>query len=145
MFKPSREQARQLFFDTWRKYRQRGILSGIETIALEVILLHPEYHGILDDADRYLDQDYLPEMGDTNPFLHMSMHLAIKEQLSINQPIGICERFARLQRNTGSEHAATHQVMECLAEMIWQAQRNETTPDAAIYFDCLDKQLSSAN
>ena len=145
MFKPSREQARQLFFDTWRKYHQREVLSGIETIALEVILLHPEYHPILDDTERYLDKDYLPEMGDTNPFLHMSMHMAIKEQLSINQPIGICERFARLQKNTGDEHVASHQVMECLAEMIWQAQRNQATPDAAIYFDCLDKQLNSKN
>lgn len=145
MFKPSREQARQLFFDTWRKYRQHEILSGIETIVLEVILLHPEYQGILDDADRYLDKDYSPEMGDTNPFLHMIMHVAIKEQLSINQPVGICERFARLQNNTGSEHIAAHQVMECLAEMMWQAQRNQTAPDAAIYFDCLDKQLSSTN
>lgn len=145
MFKPSREQARQLFFDAWSKYRQREILSGIESIALEVILLHPEYYGILDDADRCLDKDYLPEMGDTNPFLHMSMHVAIKEQLSINQPIGICERFARLQEVTGSEHAATHQMMECLAEMIWQAQRNQSAPDAAIYFECLDRQLDSIN
>lgn len=145
MFKPSREQARQLFFDTWRKYRQREILSGIETIVLEVILLHPEYQSILDDADRYLDKDYSPEMGDTNPFLHMIMHVAIKEQLSINQPVGIYERFVRLQNNTGSEHIAAHQVMECLAEMMWQAQRNQTAPDATIYFDCLDKQLSSTN
>lgn len=143
MFKPSREQARQLFFDTWRKYRQREILSGIETIALEVILLHPEYHHILDDAERYLDKDYLPEMGDTNPFLHMSMHVAIKEQLSINQPIGICERFARLQKNVGDEHAAAHRMMECLAEMIWQAQRLQSAPDAAIYFECLDRQINS--
>jgi len=145
MFKPSREQARQLFFDAWRKYRQREILSGIESIALEVILLHPEYHGILDNADRYLDKDYSPEMGDTNPFLHMSMHVAIKEQLSINQPIGICERFARLQEVAGNEHAAAHQIMECLAEMIWQAQRNQSAPDAAIYFECLDRQLNSIN
>ncbi len=145
MFKPSREQARQLFFDTWHKYRQGEILSGIETIALEVILLHPEYHHILDDAERYLDKDYLPEMGDTNPFLHMSMHVAIKEQLSINQPIGICERFARLQKNAEDEHAATHQAMECLAEMIWQAQRTQSAPDATIYFDCLDRQLNAIN
>lgn len=145
MFKPSREQARQLFFDAWRKYRQREILSGIEIIALEVILLHPEYHSILNQADRYLDKDYLPEMGDTNPFLHMSMHVAIKEQLSINQPIGICERFACLQEVAGSEHAAAHQMMECLAEMIWQAQRNQSAPDAAIYFECLDRQLDSIN
>jgi hypothetical protein len=67
MFKPSRDQARQLFFDTWRKYRQREILSGIEDVALEVILQHPEYHGILDDADRYLDKDYSPEMGTRTP------------------------------------------------------------------------------
>lgn len=143
MFKPSREQARQLFFDTWRKYRQQEILSGIEAIVLEVILQHQEYHDILDDVDRYLDKDYLPEMGDTNPFLHMSMHVAIKEQLSINQPIGICERFTRLQEKTGNEHDAAHQVMGCLAEMIWQAQRNQSAPDVAIYIDCLDKQLSS--
>lgn len=141
MFKPSREQARQLFFDAWSKYRRREILSGIETIALEVILLHPEYHSILDHADRYLNKDYLPEMGNTNPFLHMSMHVAIKEQLSIDQPSGICERFARLLESTGSEHAAAHQVMECLAEMIWQAQCSQSAPDAAIYFECLEDKF----
>ncbi|MBY0498097.1 MAG: DUF1841 family protein [Nitrosomonas sp.] len=142
MFKPSRVQARQLFFDTWRKYHQQEVLSGIETIALEVILQHQEYQGLLDNPDQYLDKDFLPEMGDTNPFLHMSMHVAIKEQLSINQPIGICERFARLLEKGGSEHDAAHQVMECLAEMIWQAQRYQSAPDATIYFDCLDKRLS---
>ncbi|SNX60514.1 protein of unknown function [Nitrosomonas ureae] len=142
MFKPSREQARQLFFDTWHKYHQLEALSGIEAIALEVILQHQEYQGLLDNPDQYLDKDFLPEMGDTNPFLHMSMHVAIKEQLSINQPIGICERFARLLEKGGSEHDAAHQVMECLAEMIWQAQRYQSAPDATIYFDCLDKRLS---
>lgn len=142
MFKPSREQARQLFFDTWRKYHQQEVLSGIEAIALEVILQHQEYQGLLDNPDQYLDKDFSPEMGNTNPFLHMSMHVAIKEQLSIDQPIGIRERFTRLLEKTGSEHDATHQVMECLAEMIWQAQRYQSVPDATIYFDCLDKRLS---
>ena len=140
MCKPSRAQARQLFFDTWHKYRQREILTGLENTALEVILLHPEYHDMLNDRDRYIDKDYLPEAGDVNPFLHMSMHVAIKEQLSINQPVGICDRFEQLQNITGNEHDATHRVMECLAEMIWQAQRHNTAPDAAIYLDCLDKQ-----
>lgn len=140
MFNPSRDRARQLFFGTWRKYRQREILSGMEDMALEVILLHPEYQAILADEDRYRDKDYLPEMGDTNPFLHMSMHVAIKEQLSIDQPVGIRKRFERLLKKTGSEHEAMHQIMECLAEMIWQAQRSQSAPDATIYFDCLDKQ-----
>lgn len=143
MFKPTRNQARQLFFDAWNKYRNQEILTGIEQIALDVILLHPEYHNILDDVERYHDKDYLPEMGDTNPFLHMSMHIAIKEQLSINQPPGICQRFSRLREQTGDEHIAAHQVMECLAEMLWQAQRNQTAPDATVYFDCLDRQIAS--
>lgn len=143
MFKPSRAQARQLFFDTWHKYRQREILTGLESLALEVILLHPEYHDMLNDRNRYIDKDYLPEAGDVNPFLHMSMHVAIKEQLSIDQPIGICERFMRLKDIAGNEHDAAHGVMECLAEMIWQAQRNQASPDATIYFECLDKRLAS--
>ncbi len=141
MFKPTRDQARQLFFDAWSKYRHKEALTGIEQIALEVILLHPEYHSILEDKARYRDKDYLPEMGDTNPFLHMSMHVAIKEQLSIDQPVGICERFLRLQQQTGSEHDAIHQMMECLAEMLWQAQRSQTAPDTVFYFECLDRQL----
>jgi Domain of unknown function (DUF1841) len=139
MYQPTRDQSRQLLFDTWRKYRQRKTLSGMEVIALEVILLHPEYHGILEDPEQYLDKDYSPELGVTNPFLHMVMHIAIKEQLSINQPAGICERFNHLLNNTGNEHDATHQMMECLAEMIWQAQRNQTAPDVSIYFECLDR------
>jgi hypothetical protein len=140
MFNPSRDQARQLFFDAWRKYRHREVLSGMEDMALGVILLHPEYHRILDDIERYRDKDYSPEMGDTNPFLHMSMHIAIKEQLSIDQPVGICERFDRLLKRCGDEHEAMHQVIECLAEMIWQAQRGQSAPDATIYFDCLDRR-----
>lgn len=143
MFQPTRDQSRRLFFDTWQKYRQREALSGIEVIALEVILLHPEYHEILTDPEQYLDKDYPPEMGVTNPFLHMAMHVAIKEQLSINQPVGICERFDRLLENTGDAHAAAHQVMECLAEMIWQAQRNQTAPEMSVYFECLDRQQNA--
>jgi len=112
----------------------------MEEIALEVILLHPEYQFILDDSERYHDKDYLPEMGDTNPFLHMGMHIAIKEQLSIDQPVGIRDRFDRLLKKTGNEHDTMHQIMECLAEMIWQAQRSQSTPDASIYFACLDKR-----
>lgn len=140
MFNPSRDQARQLFFDAWHKYRHREVLSGMEDMALGVILLHPEYHRILDDVERYRDKDYSPEMGDTNPFLHMSMHIAIKEQLSIDQPVGICERFDHLLKRCGDEHEAMHQVIECLAEMIWQAQRGQSAPDATIYFDCLDRR-----
>ena len=140
MFSPSRDQARQLFFDAWRKYQRREMLSAMEDIALEVILLHPEYQRVLEMPERFQHKDYLPEMGDINPFLHMSMHIAVKEQLSIDQPSGIRQRFQRLLLKTGDEHIATHQVMECLAEMIWQAQRNQAAPDETVYFECLDRQ-----
>ncbi len=139
MYKLSRHQSRQFFFDTWHKYNHQELLSDMEKIALSIILLHPEYHSILDDTERYQDKDYPPEMGNTNPFLHMSMHIAIKEQLSIDQPSGIRERFNRLQEKNKDEHETMHQVMECLAEMLWQAQRNQSAPDASIYFECLDK------
>ena len=113
MFNPTRNQARQLFFDTWYKYGRHEPLSGMETIALEVILQHTEYHPILEDYDQFIDKDYLPEFGETNPFLHMSMHMAIKEQLSINQPVGIQERYRNLVVKLGDEHAAIHNVMDC--------------------------------
>ncbi len=145
MYRPSRDQARQLFFDAWHKYRQKEALSGIQTLALEIILLHPEYHALLDNPGQYLDKDYLPETGSINPFLHMSMHVAIKEQLSIDQPVGICEKFKCLLGRSDDEHDAAHKMMECLAEMIWQAQRSQSAPDATIYFECLSKQLEIKN
>lgn len=140
MFNPSRDQARQFLFDAWRKYHQREILSAMEDIALQIMLLHPEYHSMLNDPERYLHKDYLPEAGDTNPFLHMSMHMAVQEQLSINQPTGICAKFESLLAHTEDEHTAVHHVMECLGEMIWYAQRNQSAPDEKIYLDCLGRR-----
>jgi hypothetical protein len=141
MFAPSRDQARRFFFDTWAKSRRGEALSGLEQTVLEVVLLHPEYHAILERPDRHGDRDYLPEAGHLNPFLHLSLHLAVAEQLSIDQPAGIAERYRSLVRHTGSDHAALHAVMECLGEVIWQAQRAGTTPDERLYMDCLERQV----
>ncbi len=90
--------------------------------------------------ERYQDKDYLPELGETNPFLHLMMHLTIEEQISIDQPPGIRAHFVRLTQKLESEHDAQHRMMECLSEMIWQAQHDRTQPDAALYFVCLEKQ-----
>lgn len=139
MFNPSRDQARQFLFDTWHKYRQHQPLSALESMTLEILLQHPEYHALLNNPERYLDQDYLPEQGETNPFLHLSLHLAIGEQLSIDQPAGIKGRYQKLLEQGGDPHHAQHQLMECLGEMIWQAQRNRTQPDPLVYFACLDR------
>lgn len=140
MFNPSRDQARQFLFDTWKKYQTHQTLSGLEGMALEILLQHPEYHNLLNEPERYLGRDYLPEQGETNPFLHLGLHLAIAEQLSIDQPPGIRGRYHKLLEQSGDPHQARHQVMDCLGEMIWQAQRNRTAPDAAVYFACLERK-----
>src|SRR5258706_15217430 len=124
MFNPSRDEARQFFFDTWRKYHAGETLSDLEKIALRVISLHPEYHALLDDRERHLEHDYTPQDGGLNPFLHLSLHLAIEEQLSIDQPPGIRAAVEALARRRDSTHAARHDVMDCLAEVIWNAQRH---------------------
>lgn len=145
MFNPSRDQARRFFFDTWRKYRDSAPLTDLEKVALDVILLHPEYHPLLDDPDRYLDRDYTPEEGQLNPFLHLSLHLAIEEQLGIDQPRGIRERYDRLVRALGSEHDARHVILECLGETIWSAQRAGTAPDEQAYLLCMERRAGTAS
>ena len=96
MFEPTREQVREFFFETWRKVQAGEALTGMEALALDVVLLHPEYHAVLADPARTREQEYFPELGQTNPFLHLSLHLALEEQLSIDQPRGIAARFAAL-------------------------------------------------
>ena len=140
MFNPSRDQVRQFFFDAWRKYRKREVLVGLESVAVDIILLHPEYHPVLDDPQRYHDRAYPPEAGAANPFLHMSMHLAIEEQLSIEQPPGIKAEFTRIAAKHGERHAACHEIMQCLAETVWRAQRNGTAPDMPGYLECLRRR-----
>jgi hypothetical protein len=137
MFDPSREQVRETFFGAWRKYRAGEPLAGIETIALEVILAHPEYHEVLADPERYRDEHYVDR---PNPFLHMSLHVALEEQLSIDQPPGIAAAFGRLLSRAGDRHDALHEAIECLAETVWRAQRDHAPPDALAYLECLERR-----
>lgn len=143
MFQPSREQARRFFIDAWRKYREGRPLEPLEALAVEHIVRHPEYHTVLEDAEGSLMRDWRPEMGETNPFLHLAMHLSIAEQLSIDQPPGLRTRYQALLARLGDEHAAQHAVMDCLVEMIWQAQRHNQPLDDAAYLDCLEAKASA--
>ena len=136
MFNPSRDQARDFFFETWRKYRAGEPLAGVESLALDVVLLHPEYHGVLSLPAQYREKDYSDE---TNPFLHMSLHIALEEQLSIDQPPGIRAAYEKMMLKFKDRHAALHQAIECLAETIWRAQRDGVPLDAAAYLRCLEK------
>lgn len=139
MFNPSRDQVRQFFFDVWAKYRAGQPLAGAEQPALEAVLAHPEYHALLEQPERYRDREYRPEDGETNPFLHLAMHLALSEQLSIDQPPGIRARYEKLLARHDDAMGAQHAVLECLAEAIWQVQRNGAPFDPARYLACIDK------
>ena len=137
MFNPSRADVRRFFFDAWAKYRAQAPLEGLERTAVDLILQHPEYHALLDDPARNADREFTPEDGATNPFLHLSLHLAVAEQLSIDQPRGIALAYREIADRTGSEHDALHRVLDCLGETVWRAQRERAAPDEASYLECI--------
>jgi hypothetical protein len=140
MFHPSRAEGRQFLIDAWAKRRAQQTMTALETIAAGLVAMHPEYHATFEHPDRHVERDYAPEAGAINPFLHLSLHLAVAEQLAIDQPPGIRAQFERLRTARGDEHAALHAVLECLGEVIWTAQRQRKPPDAALYLACLERQ-----
>jgi hypothetical protein len=140
MFTPSQHDVRRFFCETFRKDRANEILTPLEAIARDWVAQHPEYADVLTDADAALAADYSVEGGQTNPFLHLSMHLSIQEQISIDQPPGIRQAFNTLARRLGSEHEAHHQIMECLGEMVWNSQRSGLPPDGAAYVECVKRR-----
>ncbi len=140
MFNPSREEVRRFFFEAWRKYRNQLPIEGLERTAIEIMLLHPEYHALLDQPEQYADRDFSPESGQLNPFLHMSLHMAIAEQVSIDQPRGIRALHRQLQ-SAQDAHDALHVLLECLGETVWQAQRTGMAPDEAAYLECIRRGL----
>lgn len=142
MFNPSRDQVRQFFCESWRKYRQRLPLQGAEMTAAELILEHPEYHALLENPERAIEEEFLPERGQTNPFLHLSLHLAVAEQLSIDQPHGILAAYQSL-RSRLDVHDAEHVVLECLGEALFNAQRRGGAIDGAAYLEVLRRAAGS--
>lgn len=139
MFNPSREQVRQFFSDTWRKHRADELLTPLEAMALDWILEHPEYHADLQSAQA-LAHDYSVNDGKTNPFLHLAMHLAIAEQLSIDQPPGIRAAYQGLVARTDA-HRAAHAVMEALGQVVWEAQRGGAPLDSERYLELIRRQV----
>ncbi len=141
MFNPSRDQARDFLFEAWQKFNVHAPLTSLEKIAVDIIAKHPEYHALFARRDQFVDRDYAPEQGETNPFLHVSMHIAIQEQIAIDQPRGIRDAHQELTARLDSVLNAEHEIMDCLAEMIWQAQQTRSTPDARIYLKCVQAKL----
>jgi hypothetical protein len=139
MFNPSRDQARQFLIDAWRKRVGRLPATALETLAADIIALHPEYHALL-MAEDALTREWTPEDGAMNPFMHLSLHLAIEEQLSIDQPPGIRALFEDRRTQYGDHHAALHDILECLGETLWRAQRDRAPLDGAAYLECIRRR-----
>ncbi len=140
MFGNDRNSLRQVFYDCWQKHQQNTPLDALQTVIVSIIELHPEYQPLLADPDA-IDKDFTPEAGETNPFLHMSMHIALHEQISTDRPAGIKSCYQRLCEAAGSAHEAEHRMMECLGEILWTAQRNNLPPDEVLYLECIETLL----
>lgn len=141
MFTQDRDQLRKAWADIWHKAKHNQPLDPLEQQIAEIIQAHPEYHALLEQGK--LGGEYLPEHGETNPFLHMGMHLAIREQVSTNHPQGITHLYNQLCLLKGNPLEAEHAIMPCLAEALWQAQKNQTLPDESAYLECLKSLLKT--
>ena len=139
MFGNDRDSMRRYYLQCWQKFQQKQPMDALEQQVASVIAEHPEYHALLERTASALQRDYLPENAETNPFLHMGLHLGIREQVATNRPTGIRELYQQLVIQYG-HNDAEHRMMDCLAESIWLAQRNQTAPDEAAYLECLKKR-----
>lgn len=137
MFNPSREQVRQFFCEAWRKHRERLPLEGAEVTAADLIEHHPEYQALLENPQAAIEQEFTPDGGQMNPFLHLSLHLAIADQISIDQPPGIRAAYHALRARL-DVHEAEHTILECLGETLWRSQSEGKPLDAVAYLACIE-------
>ena len=142
MFAPSQHDVRRFFCETHNKQRQSLPLTPMESLAAHWIAQHPEYQAELSDVAAAPAASYTVEEGRSNPFLHLSMHLTITEQVAIDQPRGIKQAYDLLAARLESAHEAQHQVMECLGDMIWTSQRAGLPPDGHASLDCVRRRAT---
>ena len=140
IFSQNREEIRQFFIEVWNKHRAQQPLEPLEKIIAGILREHPEYHALLEDKDTALERDYLPELGESNPFLHMGMHIAIQEQLTTDRPAGIIDIYQSMLAKFQDPHEVEHRMLDCLGEMLWRAQRDGVNPDEINYLECLRNQ-----
>ncbi len=137
LFGGERNQMRQLFIDAWRKQRESLPMQPLERMIADIVLAHPEYHALLAEPERVLHKEFLPEAGESNPFLHMAMHISLQEQVSTDRPAGIGGLYQRLAQRLGDVHEAEHRLMECLGQMLWESQVEQRLPDEQAYLECV--------
>jgi hypothetical protein len=142
MFNPSQADVRRFFCGAFIKQRDGQPLDALESLAAQWIAEHPEYHAELADADAAVARLSEPDGARENPFLHLSMHLSISEQCSIDQPPGIRQAVELLTARRGDLHAAHHETMECLGSMLWESQRAGRPPDGQAYIDAVRRRAT---
>ena len=142
MFNPSQEDVRRFFCAVQAKSRDGRPMDALETLASEWLRQHPEYQPDLEDAEAAVARVYDGSDGASNPFLHLSMHLSISEQCSIDQPQGIRQAVELLAARRGSLHDAHHEAMECLGQMLWESQRSGRPPDGDAYVECVQRRAT---
>jgi hypothetical protein len=141
MFNPSRDEVRRFFCEAWRKQNAAQPITPIEAIAIDWIARHPEYHALLSDHETALSTDFSADGPGANPFLHLSMHLSVTEQLQIDQPPGIRAAWQAILLATGDEHQAAHRVIDALAETLWEAQRDGKPPSNELYLERIKRAV----
>ncbi len=132
----SRDEIRQVYLKVWQKMQNQSLLEPLEAIIADVIKLHPEYHSMLEEGETAKQKDFSPEDGQTNPFLHMGMHITLREQAGGDRPAGILDIYTKLVKQKGI-HETEHAMMECLGQTLWKAQRDDAIPDENAYLACL--------
>ncbi len=142
MFNPSQDDVRRFFCGVQAKARAQAPMDALETLAGQWLAEHPEYEADLADAEAAVAKVYDGQDGRTNPFLHLSMHLSISEQCSIDQPQGIRQAVELLTARRDSLHEAHHEAMECLGQMLWESQRAGRPPDGQAYIDCVQRRAT---
>lgn len=138
LFSQDRNELRRFYLQAWHKARTGLPMAPMEQMVAEVVAEHPEYQPLLESGEQILGREYQPEEGETNPFLHMALHIALREQASTDRPIGVNSIHSALSRHFGDRTEAEHCMMDCLAEALWNAQRYNTLPDEAAYIACLE-------
>lgn len=137
LFGQNRDQLRRFYIEAWRKYRLKESLQPLEAMIAEVVTLHPEYHSLLENEEQAVAREFNAESGQGNPFMHMGMHLGLREQLSTDRPAGIKAIHSALALRCGDLHEAEHKMMECLGQAMWEAQQSGMPPNEQNYLECL--------
>jgi transposase len=140
----TREQLRQTYADAWRKHLAHSPLTPLEAMITDVVGVHPEYHAVVGDREAALTAAPDASGNSENPFLHMGLHMAVREQVSIDRPPGIRELHRQLQARHGDPHRAEHMLMEALGETLWDAQHAGRPPDEGRYLDLARRRLEDA-